>query len=388
VRLELTGRGVMTAITAPVLIAAGEWFGYPLLRSIGAVMLVAIVVTVGLALRPLRLEVRRGVGRLSVHRGNTVEVRLQVTNMGRFRQPAFGALDAAEGEGVPLVVPALDPRDTKRLSYLLPARRRGRQKVGPLRVERLDPLGLTRRRRSAGGWGELWVYPRLHGMRTLPDGPPRRHFDGPVVSASLRGSSELRALREYVPGDEPRHIHWKVTATTGIIMVRDLVDPSEPQLMVLLDNRSGIMSAQRFEDAAEIAASLLTAAAVQGHRTRLATTLGLSVQPQPGLGGMATHLDALCEVSQGDPPSAVTPKSLTDKVDRGALVFVTCLRDNDISWLARRSRHSACVVFDLDDSDRAAPAPPGVAVVRAPDAATAVSRWNAMNAMNAAVVRS
>ncbi|MFC5112167.1 DUF58 domain-containing protein [Kibdelosporangium philippinense] len=61
-----------------------------------------------------------------------------------------------------------------------------------------------------------------------------------------------------------RHLHWKATARTGQLMIRDYADPQQPQFTVLLDNRQVIPAAPEFEEAVEVAASLVVAGGESG----------------------------------------------------------------------------------------------------------------------------
>jgi hypothetical protein len=60
-----------------------------------------------------------------------------------------------------------------------------------------------------------------------------------------------------VVGDDHRKIHWLSTARVGEPQVRVYRDSSVPTLTVLLDNRASRYGEDRFEDAVEVAASVL-----------------------------------------------------------------------------------------------------------------------------------
>jgi uncharacterized protein (DUF58 family) len=79
------------------------------------------------------------------------------------------------------------------------------------------------------------------------------------------GSITFSTLREYVLGDDLRHVHWRTSARVGELMVREHVDTSLPRLVVLLDDRSvghgpGAGGESTFEAACEAAASVAVAA--------------------------------------------------------------------------------------------------------------------------------
>lgn len=72
--------------------------------------------------------------------------------------------------------------------------------------------------------------------------------------------SETFALREYVPGDQVRNIHWKLTEKTGEVIVRQLGLPVNRSLLLLMDNSApfGCTAADR-EALGEMTASVSAA---------------------------------------------------------------------------------------------------------------------------------
>ena len=108
--------------------------------------------------------------------------------------------------------------------------------VGPLRVTRHDPLGLVAVARGHGETVRVWVHPRIHPLTAVPAGVARS-LDGRVDRVP-HGSITFDTLREYVIGDELRHVHWRTSARVGELMVREHLDTSLPRMVVLLDDRS------------------------------------------------------------------------------------------------------------------------------------------------------
>jgi uncharacterized protein (DUF58 family) len=125
------------------------------------------------------------------------------------------------------------PGHNNRLAISLPSRgshhwqtgvdcgRRGRYRLGPLTVEATDPFGLFRLRRNLGNSQSLLVYPATIELSFFP-------FMSYAESGSARnywltrgsGGAVFR-VREYVPGDSLNHIHWRSSAHTGELMVKD-----------------------------------------------------------------------------------------------------------------------------------------------------------------------
>ena len=72
--------------------------------------------------------------------------------------------------------------------------------VGPLSVERSDLLGLARSRTDVGDATSPWVHPRRHPVQVTGGGRLRHHHEGVLPDQPVRGTNDLRSLREYVPG--------------------------------------------------------------------------------------------------------------------------------------------------------------------------------------------
>jgi uncharacterized protein (DUF58 family) len=111
---------------------------------------------------------------------------------------------------------------------------RGRFRLGPATLVSGDPFGIVALSRRVASSNEILVYPR---SEDLP------HFSLP--GADLSGGQATRArafhvspnvatIREYAPGDSMSHIHWRSTARTGRMMVKEFeLDPSADIYLVL-----------------------------------------------------------------------------------------------------------------------------------------------------------
>ncbi|MEU0510897.1 DUF58 domain-containing protein [Amycolatopsis sp. NPDC006125] len=375
-RRRLTGRGVAVLVAAVPLLVFGQWGGYPLLRALGAVALVAVLAAVAVTARGLGVEVRRAVYPDRVERGSAALARLRVRNPGQRRQAAFLATDGIGGQAQTVSVRALAPGAEATYHYELPTGARGRHPVGPLTLHRADPFGLAVNRKPTGETSDLWVHPRQLPARVLVSGHPRHHHDGARTDDALRGSIDLQDVREYVPGDEVRHVHWKATARTGRLMVRDLVDPEQPRFTLLLDTRAGSLSPAGFEEAADVAASLLVASARAGHPSRLVTAGGLDLPTPGGLPATRQLLDELCQVTQA-PADALVPPALSARGGAGGcLVLVSSARTEPpaLTWL--RDRFDTIFLVALEGPGPRMAAAPGARVLLAPDAVQAVRLWN------------
>ncbi len=267
------------------------------------------------------------------------------------------------------------------IAYPVDTSRRGVIVAGPLIARRGDPFGLVVASTRLGGTCSVRVRPRLHHLRMLPSGR-RRDLEGPTRERS-EGTASFHQIREYQMGDDLRRVHWATTARTGTLMVKQMVDTTKPELVVVLDNRRMVMPAAEFEEAVDIAASMLRAAEQEGFPTTLLFSGGRGESGTfpgavPGLGGAAIpHLDRLTEVRQADADSLL---ELGEQIHaRGrSLVFVTGeISSPDVLAIARIARGFLPAYLVSVARARTMPlvAPPGMTPIPCATAAGFAAVW-------------
>jgi uncharacterized protein (DUF58 family) len=374
-----------------VVYVAGLVLGHHELVAVAVVGLVAVALAV-VATAPARLirldggAVARTVGPLRATRGDPAEARLRVRREGRTGgwQPTLVLRDLVGGAAHDTVVPRNVGPDGFEARYPLPTTRRGMVPVGPLSVVRGDPLGLAVGARRLGQDAVLWVYPRVYGLVPLASGR-QRDLDGPTEDRAA-GSITFHALREYVPGDDLRLIHWRSTARTGTLMVRQQVDPSQPHTTVVLDTRrssyetaDGADPEDGFEEAVDGAASLLVASTSRRFPVRLWTTGGLNGGGRSGTIEARPLLDELTVVQLGgDGSLAELAGRLGGEAAGRSVVVITGRPDDDelavVQAQAHRLATLAVVRFDPATPSGAA-WHDGTLDVAAPDSAHFARLW-------------
>jgi uncharacterized protein (DUF58 family) len=374
--MRLTGRGVAVLLASLAAYVLGELAGYAFFRALAGLGLGALIAAVVLTVRQPQVSVRRDLSPDRVERGRPALATLRVRNNGSRWQPAFAAHDSAGEERQQVRIRRLAPDSEATYRYELPTSKRGRVEVGPLMLERRDPLGLARNRLATGETATLWVHPKRHPTRTAVAGRPRHHHVGRTADNSLRGTADLRDVRPYVVGDEVRHLHWKATARTGQLMVRDFVDPDQPRLTVLLDTRTEPLPEAIFEEAVEVVASILFAGSMAGHRCRLLTSAGADVAAPGGALASRQFLDELCVAEQTDDRTALLPPSLTTGASSGgAIVLVTGVRGTASDLAPLLVRYSSVTVLGIGPVRGVAPIL-GARVILAGDASEALQQWS------------
>ncbi len=297
----MTRSGWVAATTGVVLLVLGYALGYPelLALGVGAFGLLAFGALL-VAGRPA-VQVDRQVDPLRVTRGDPAIALLVVRNPSSRRRLRVEVVEpvtrtvgsTSSTTELRVAVPTLARSGVRRRTYRLPADRRGVLTVGPLRWERSDPFGLWRRRQDVEQVRTVFVHPKVHTLDLAASGRAR-HLDGPTSDKAPRGSITFQALREYVRGDDMRLIHWKSSARMGTLMVKESVDTAMPHTTVLFDTRAASYDdGDRFEEAVDVVASLLTAATRAQFPCRLVTTGGVQSESRGSTEETRSVLDLL-----------------------------------------------------------------------------------------------
>ena len=176
----------------------------------------------------------------------------------------------------------------------VPTQRRGPVSLGPWVLERVDPWGLMRRRVGEVHGVALLVVPRVRPVSLAALPSALADFGG---SAEM-GTTTFATLREYVIGDELRHVHWRSSAKTGKLMMRQYVDITRPRItLVLVAEERAYTSADEFEEAVDFIASLAAVASSSGLDVEVVTTAG--ERASHGGGRSTAVLDLLALVERG-----------------------------------------------------------------------------------------
>lgn len=310
-----TRRAILLLAGTSVVGLGGYLMPWALDAMIGIDLLLAIAVFADsrLATNPLLLEIIRteppgfSVGRRS-------NVSYQWTNpthrsadlLVRERRPAI------LGGTQPIRTITIPPGDTRWETLPVQPRRRGRETAGWVAIRSRGPFGLAiRARRRDLPWTAL-VFPNIPANRlraTVAEASRRREAGLKAVRRFGEGRV-FESLREFVPGDDPRHIDWKATARRQKLMTRLFEEERRQQVMLVIDAgrllTARVGRADRFEHV--VNAALNIAFAAQGHNDDVgimvfADTVQHYVAPQRGRRGLSEVLETLAAIQ----PTLVEP---------------------------------------------------------------------------------
>ncbi|GAA5212098.1 DUF58 domain-containing protein [Microbacterium kyungheense] len=219
---------------------------------IGAALLLCLLFLIGRTAYDVSLDLNR----TRVVVGERAVGALTLSNTGtRAILPSRVVLPVGNGRGV-FDVHRLSPGEQAEELFAIPTSRRAVVKVGPVSVVRGDPLGLFERVHRRDEPVDLFVHPRT----VLFDGQSLgflRDLEGLPATDLSPDDVSFHALREYQAGDDLRHVHWKSTARTGHIMVRQYEETRRSHFVIgLSTSPADYRDDDEFELAVSVAGSL------------------------------------------------------------------------------------------------------------------------------------
>jgi len=259
--VQWTGRtvrpaGVLVGVVATAGLGVGIVFGWVEAMVAGAIALALVAMAVPFLFGARSYDVDLVLAHERVVAGDSVTGQIVVRNDGQ-RAALPGRLDIPVGAGlVEFGVPLLRPGHAVSQPLQIPALRRGIVIVGPATTVRTDPLGLLRRERAFEDVHELYVHPRTTSVPSTSAGLIR-DLEGNPTRRLVDADMSFHAIREYAPGDSRRQIHWKSTAKTGQLMVRQYEESRRSRMAVVLSAAEAeFADPDEFELAVSCAASL------------------------------------------------------------------------------------------------------------------------------------
>ncbi len=301
---------------AAIGVAAGAWLlglrlGWQELFLVAACCAIALVVAVGFVLgRPsLDISIELDPARVSV--GSPAAGRLTATNRSRARLRQL-SVEVPVGAGrATFQLPPLARDASHEELFIVPTERRAVIPIGPPSAVRTDPLGLLRRDAVEQAVAELFVYPQIIGLDMVSAGL-QRDLEGQATRDLSTSDLAFHTLRDYVTGDDRRHVHWRSTAKAGRLLVRQFQDTRRSQLTVVVD---GATASYRDEAEFELAMSVAGSICVRAVRDQQ---------------------DA-CLVAASHAVTAASQRRILDTLARGALAD----RGQELAALAGRAARLA-----------------------------------------------
>lgn len=237
----------------------------------------------------------------------------------------------------------LDPHASAEFYYHLTPLRRGRYSFGRTAVRFRSRLGLVWCQTELGEPESVKVYPNMRRAREMElRALGARSFLAIQRRAVRRGEGrEFESMRDYVRGDEMRHISWTATARRNRLTTRQYQIERDQTVIIALD--AGRLMTGRIDDETKFDTALHASLALMSACARAGDNCGLVVfgrrvrkflPPKRGL----EHIDAVLEALHDLEPELIEPSYArafqfiaSSMKKRAFVVILTDLVDKDSS---------------------------------------------------------
>jgi hypothetical protein len=249
----------------------GLLLGWPEFTYLAVTLLAGLLAAFAFLVGRARFRVEVELRPRRVVAGERAFGRLLVTNTGS-RRSSPSRLELPVGRGLAeFGIPALPAAAEHEELFAVPTAKRAVIVAGPAQSVRGDALGLVRRTVRWSDPVELFVHPATVRLRPSAAGLVR-DLEGEVTKAITNNDLAFHALRPYEPGDDRRYVHWRTTARTGRLMVRQFNETRRSQLVLLHHaEEAGYASEHEFELGVSVLASIAQQVLRDGTKVRIAS---------------------------------------------------------------------------------------------------------------------
>jgi uncharacterized protein (DUF58 family) len=208
---------------------------YARLVYVFLLLLVSGYVWTMLALRGIQVRRSSRLQRLSV--GDIFEEQFEIVNAAR--QPCLwlevenaSPLPNAEGSRLLTGIGGRERRSYVARTWLT---RRGAFTLGPTMLRSGDPFGLFVARKTVTAAETLIVLPMSVPVKTFPPPPGILPGGRAIRRKTMDVTPHASGVREYVPGDPMKRIHWPSTVRRGRFMVKEFEQDPQSDIWLFLD---------------------------------------------------------------------------------------------------------------------------------------------------------
>src|SRR5277367_5598456 len=159
--------------------------------------------------------------------------------------------EAAALLSTPVYFPYIPRQETVKQSVPLLFANRGVYRQEAFRIVTRFPFGFLQKARRLDLPAEALVYPSVEAGPEFLDILPG--IQGAMASLFKGHGQDLYALRDYMPNDSARHVHWKASARSGSLMVREFSRDDDCRVLLVLDagETEGVNASSKAREAFE-----------------------------------------------------------------------------------------------------------------------------------------
>ncbi len=183
--------------------------------------------------------------------------------------------------------------EERAVAYRCELKKRGRTRFDGTIISTRFPFGFFEKRRFLRLVDEVIVLPERIEVSVAM---PLAREGGGVQSAAILGpGQEYRELRDMIPGDDPRRIHWRSTAKLGHPLIMETDADAQGHVEIVLDASPSGDDAKAFEQVEQnirAAGTIIRDMIKHGVSVSLVTSQGVALEAHDQNGSIAllTHL--------------------------------------------------------------------------------------------------
>jgi uncharacterized protein (DUF58 family) len=220
---------------------------YVRMLYLGVLLLVISWIWARLSLRGMKISRQARSLRGSV--GDIFEEHFEITNGGQFSCLWLEVMNSSTMPGVAgsRLLTGIGRRQRRSYNARTWLVRRGSFPLGPTVLTAGDPFGLFRSQKQFPAQDSLIVLPMIVGITEFPTPPGLLPGGKPVSRKAIDITPHASGVREYVPGDPMKRIHWPTTVRCGKLMVKEFDQDPQAEVWLFLDAQASVHYEQKYD---------------------------------------------------------------------------------------------------------------------------------------------
>jgi uncharacterized protein (DUF58 family) len=221
--------------------------------------------------------------------GESFPISIEVRNI-KAVFPTFslklGPADEHGAQFEPVYLTCIRANETDSRVSFASLHRRGRYRISKVKMTSRYPFGFLSTEKDRASTAECICYPEIVAKEQLNFaaidllGANQRFERGP--------GNDLYMIRDYLPSDSARHVHWKASAKTAVLKTREFAAEEIRRVTLYLDRQG------REDQNADFESLVSHAASIAFHLVRDGVDVALNTDEwTSGFGGTQKHLEAI-----------------------------------------------------------------------------------------------
>lgn len=148
--------------------------------------------------------------------------------------PAYSLRVTASGAAGPVSCAYIAPEDSVKKEIKITFKKRGLYSYDKFFAVSGFPFILFEKKMALEVAGEVLVYPALRDVKQFIE--EISGLEGPGAGKTVGAGTEIHSIREFRYGDDWRNIHWKASAKSSGLMVKEYALTDIRKITIIIDN--------------------------------------------------------------------------------------------------------------------------------------------------------